>query len=258
MRSISFALLGDSQLARARDRLQEVAEVWARGWGLERRPTVRLFRAWAEDATSNYPPWQLTAGEPRKEVRFGWMDNAPQSLGRALFLDDEQGAQAPPSALACHAGRAALQALADQIGALAAVHDTTPLRDGTPPPDLVLRRGSGAMAAQFEIGPVSLWCLMDHGWLEIAGMVQPAEALPALVPVHLPAAVKGCAVELPVRLGAAHTRFGNLFGMSVGDVIRLDTSAEAPLEVGLPTGEELFKGYLAAAGTKVVIEVAQS
>jgi flagellar motor switch/type III secretory pathway protein FliN len=251
-----FRLLGASTLDAVRARAAAAVAAWAAQWGVGpdacevhcARPAGELAGvAW--DAG-----WQAGA-------RQLWLASPPalqQALQHAMFGRDDNplAPRAAPGQRATLAAARALDALGTALaGALLGEEDGQAARPGVPgqPPSHLLARGAGSLCITVAIGAASCRILLDGAG--VASLAPAAPAAKGLAPVKLLKALDATPVRLEVRLGQAELGLSALMSVAVGDVIRLERAADAPVEVLAPGGGALLRAYPGQMQGMVAIEI---
>ena len=121
---------------------------------------------------------------------------------------------------------------------------------------------SGALVVEFNLGASSMIWLFDAAAVTqlapvmaitaAAASASLALSLPPLVPrsqaiAHLP-------VTLVVEAGRAEVNVGNFLTLLAGDVVRLNRSIDAPLQVLAEGGGIVFDGYLGKVDKVMAVE----
>jgi hypothetical protein len=121
------------------------------------------------------------------------------------------------------------------------------------PPSHLLARGAGSLCITVAIGAASCRILLDGAG--VASLAPAAPAAKGLAPVKLLKALDATPVRLEVRLGQAELGLSALMSVAVGDVIRLERAADAPVEVLAPGGGALLRAYPGQMQGMVAIEI---
>jgi hypothetical protein len=252
-----FRLLGASTLDAVRARAAAAVAHWAAQWGVGpeacelqcARPGGELAGvAW--DAT-----WQAGA----RQLWLAFPAALQQALQHAMFGrgDNLAGPGAAPGQMATLAGARALDALGAVLaGALLGEEGGQAARPGAPgqPPSTLLARGAGTLCVTVGIGAATCRILLDGASVAALAPAAPA-AREGLGPVRLLAALESTPVRLAVRLGQAELGLSALMSVAVGDVIRLERAADAPVEVLAPGGGVLLRAYPGQTQGLVAIEI---
>jgi len=254
-----FRLLGASTLDTVRARAAAAVGAWAADWGLGAdawevrcaRPEAGLAGvAW--DAS-----WQAGA----RQLWLACPDTLSYALQLAMFGRESGHAgfeprPAPPRLAPLAAGRARDALGAALAGALLGEEGGQPPRPGVagqPAPGL-LARGAGTLCVTVSIAGTDCRILLDGASVSLlAPSARPA--LAALAPVRLFKALEATPVRLPVRLGQAELGLSALMSVAVGDVIRLERAADAPVEVLAPGGGAFLRGYPGQLDGMVAVEL---
>jgi hypothetical protein len=122
-----------------------------------------------------------------------------------------------------------------------------------PAPELVAR-GAGTLCITLAIGAADCRILLDSA--SVALLAPPLRAAqPALAPFRLFKALDATPVSLPVRLGQAELGLSALMSVAVGDVIRLERPADAPVDVLVPGGAAFLRAYPGQLDGMVAVEL---
>lgn len=253
----AYTLLGNATLARLQDLFAQAAGQWCAAWGVSREALqVDCGRAWEMNARVRAA---LVATERRGGSWIAWPGDSLPHLQDAMF-PPQSGAFTPAEtacAIASGVAQDAAAALRTCIAkALATgVPDSAVLREA-PPPSL-FQAGSGAAYIALSIGKFTLRCVLDGTTVRTLAAPVPAARLAPLQRLDYRKALQTTAVSLPVDIGRADVGLGSLMTLRVGDVIRLDRSAELPLAVRGAQGSILFSGYLGSDNGQLALTIAQ-
>lgn len=253
----AYTLLGNATLVRLQDLLAQAAGQWCAAWGVSREALqVDCGRAWEMNARVRAA---LMVTERRGGRWMTWSGESLPHLQDAIF-PPQSGTFAsaePASAIANGVAQNAATALrACMAKALApGVPDSEVMREA-PPPSL-FQTGSGAVCIALSIGKFTLRCVLDGATARALATPLPAAKLAPLQRLDYRKALQTIAVSLPVDLGRADVELGSLMTLAVGDVIRLDRSAELPLAVRGAQGNILFSGYLGSHNGQLALTIAQ-
>jgi flagellar motor switch/type III secretory pathway protein FliN len=253
----NFRLLGASTLETVRARAAAAVAAWAAQWGVGLDACeVRCARPGGELAGV---AWD---GAWHAGPRQCWLElpaALQPALQHAMFGREAShaGAAAAPGQLARLAAARAGAALGAALaGALLGEDGGQPAQPdvAAPPAPQLLARGAGSLCVTLAIGAASARILLDSA--SVAALAPPAPAArPALAPLKLFKVLAPTPVRLPVRLGQAELGLGALMSVAVGDVIRLERAADAPVEVLGPHGGALFRAYLGQTQGMVAIDI---
>lgn len=253
----AYTLLGNATLARLQDLLAQATGQWCAAWGVSREELqVDCGRAWEMNARVRAA---LIVTERRGGSWMTWPGDSLPHLQDAIF-PPQSGTFAsaePASAIANGVAQDAATALrACMAKALApGVPDSAVLREA-PPPSL-FQPGSGAVCIALSIGKFTLRCVLDGATVRALATPSSAAKLASLQWLDYHKALQTIAVSLPVDIGRADVGLGSLMMLGVGDVIRLDRSAELPLAVRGAQGSILFSGYLGSDNGQLAFTIAQ-
>jgi hypothetical protein len=256
-----FTLLGQNVLDDVQRALAPVVAAWSADWGVA--PALLAPRAErACDAPAPPgdvgPAWSYVHAQGRS----AWLDLPSELAGdvqRALFAP-EVGAAAAPGAAAhfsAATARGALDALTLALGR-SAVGDGAAAAGHGEPDAAAWKRGAGSVLVFLGGGARPARLLLDGA--SVRALCAPAAAavaaLPPLAGVDLRAAVASQEVRLQLSIGGARVAVGSLLTLGVGDVIRLDSLADAPVTLSTSSGTPLLSAYLGRAGADVAVEIA--
>jgi flagellar motor switch/type III secretory pathway protein FliN len=261
----AFALLGASSLAAVRARLEAQLEAWSSDWGLaELALDVSCVRAW-EAATvpapacpaATIPVERYFAGDAGC-VRVAWPPGMVKALAHAMFPGDQrQVANDAEATIAREAGEQMLASLVESIaGLLTGASEAD--EGGGAWVAASSSIGSGAVAAtvlaNIGSGTFRLSCLFDHAAVR-ALQETPIAAAASPGKLSLIQALRDVSVTLPVTVGEAEIDLASLAALTVGDVIRLETSVDQPSMVRASDGACLLEVFLGRIGRDVAVEV---
>lgn len=239
-----YKLINQTELAQIGARLAAASEVWSAAWlAGAAAARVQCHRAaeWRAGPGSPAETWMARGADPAQwlALRFGTGFNS--QLGRKLIPG---AAAAVPSALL---DELLMLALADLL------HPHCPWLAGSVPekvapaegvPAQAWETGSGAVVAELAWGEARLIIVFSAA--QVRSMQGGAAALPA---ARAPFAMTtdgllGERVQLKVWAGAAQLELGLLQTIVVGDVIKLDTRIDEPLEVQTSDGAPVCHAFL--------------
>jgi len=249
-----YALLAERVLTVVLTALDAAAATWARDWGVA-SPALVCRRAWDGAVPASYRT-RFGAADGEGSAWLAWPDALPGALQRELFGAD-RGVQAVPGGeaeLAAASASAALSALETALGV--AVLDLDPQRSAdTSSPASLRAAGSGAVLAELRFERHTLSVLLDAAAVTrcAASAVQPQPA--PLAALDYRALLDRQPVRLSVDAGRANVALGSLLALAPGDVIRLDTLADAPLAARGADGAILLRGYLGARGPHLALDL---
>jgi len=250
-----YRLVGESVLRAVRGALEQAVRQWAAEWGCAGQVEVGVQRAW-DSAQARTLAWKHGVGPAGTQVWLATGSGLGPEIQQMLFpADAVYGPDAAaPAALATAGAQQALDALCEALGLAALPGQRHAGRhDADAVPAAVWRRGSGALVAQVRVGRKTCGVLL--GGAAVQAFRTASAALPALAPVDLEASVAPVPVALELDLGAARVGLGALLALGVGDVIRLDRAADAPLALRTASGQVLFDAYLGRSGDALAVEV---
>lgn len=250
-----FLLLGASQLAAVAHKARAALVQWCAQWGVSPDGAeVDATPAW-ESALPERPVERVIAGAEGRSLSCFWSGGRGPLSQRALFSLPRQTGQLVGE-VAERADQALLAALAAGLGL------DTSLRQ-VADDDMALRTlltrarqpGSGAALLRVHLAELDLWCVLEAGAVPV--LDSPPRPRPsALAPCRVGSVCAGLPVRLPVQVGSAEVDLGSVAALGVGDVIRLDTPLDAPIQVKTAEGRSMFMAYPGRSGDGLVIEVA--
>lgn len=212
-------------------------------------------------------PCAAAAGPVAEPVRACWRDGQ-----RVLWLawDDAQVLQCAEAlfgpvdgaAVAPDIAAGVLAALAGHLAhALLPATAAMPRAGATAPADAIdpaaLAIASGAVQWTINVGAASVRCVLSAAAAAALAPVKAPAKLPALPVLAWRTALADVPVRLTIEAGRAEVGAGSLLHCGPGDVIRLETPADQPLDVRAPGGAHLFYGFLGRAGSHAAVEVTQ-
>jgi hypothetical protein len=234
-----------SQLAAAEARVHEAWTQWHQAWLGALVPGARVGCVNAHEAALPVAGWHALAEQPGRWIADA---NAARELlameltGEAHPAHASVGAQLV--ATAWDALRACLLALfpggEGEVGA---------------PEARLLQPWSGAIALQLPLGAAGISVLLDaRGAAHLIPAARGARAaLPALHP--LDSAARSGTARLSVELSECEISLGDLHGLAVGDVLRLDHELTRPLTLRLD-GATLCSARLGRRGIAKAVALA--
>lgn len=251
-----YALLAERVLAAVRAPLEAAVSAWARDWGLE-MPALSCRRAWEGAAPSAFPV-RMAADADEGMAWLAWPDALQRTLQRALF-GSEHGPQAARSGapeLAAAGAGAALRALETAL-AVAACGAGPRRTAGTEPASALWAPGSGAVLVELRFERHVFGMLLDAAAVArlADGHAAARPSATPLVALDYRVLLARQPVLLAVEAGRADVALGSLLALAPGDVIRLDSLADAPLAATTADGTILLRGYLGARGHHLALDL---
>ena len=114
---------------------------------------------------------------------------------------------------------------------------------------------SGAMVATIRIGDQTATWALNYGCIKGLPQFPATVMLPPIAEGNLQQALSHVSLSLPVEIGQAEVDVASLLTLALGDVIRLDSCIDKPINVRGPNGEALFGAHLGRQDKAVAIEV---
>jgi hypothetical protein len=255
MQATPFTLVAGSLLDAAQAALTPLVAAWARQWGLPADAcSVSVLRAWDGVPAKSAGAWSACSGKGEGAAWLFVPAELCPALERSLFAPD--GTYAPQgegqASVAPAAARRACEALQDVL-----VQAVLPaaLRAPGEAPAALWHRGSGAALVSVSVGKQACQVLLNGPALRaLQGKAAPLSPLPALTTVDYRQAVGSTPVVLQLTIGAAQVSLGSLMSLAVGDVVRLDAGADAPVSMSTLGGTPVFDAYLGKVGDQVAVE----
>lgn len=237
-----FVLLATSHLTAFRERLHVLLQGWCADWGIDASELqLECLRADGQVARAQQG-WQGLQGGVWHMVGSGWLAALRSQMWQESTPNTES--LAASATLAAHQDWLARLKAWPTEGATA--NAGAAVADCFAP-------GSGAVLARLVLGghACDILFALPTAWLPALPVAKPR--LPA--PVPRSSALGKLAVHLQVEAGRSEVALGNLLMLAVGDVIRLDHSIDAPLQVFAPKWEHVFDGYLGKRGERMALEL---
>lgn len=232
-------LPGATALETIRARMAAALSAWATEWLSEPGDALAI------DVEVHRPNDEKSRPRLRLDAAAGslWFDDDVDSRGRLLraVMGDEaiSSLGQPVDAWSAGIGQQAWQARNEAL-CTALLGD--PIRTSTAPLDAELGRfGSGAL--QIRCARLGLHAVVDSGALRHVppSSVAPRPVLPTRI--ALDRALGPCTIDVDVALGVVGLDLERLLGLQPGDVIRLPTRLDEPLELRL-AGAVVARGGL--------------
>ena len=246
MQSFPYRFVGDSVKAEVRKALRTVLDTWSRAW------------------FSSLPAYEIHIGSDvpvgfewhaRSVASDNWAAYCPKDRAQRDFMQLLFG----PSAVASTSVLVAEvwhDCLSDLMARLVPVASSEArLLETESLSGLHTGAGSGALHIALEGALPIQGLALGGAWVETAA----AEALPAtsvklaLTPRHTLLSRGRARVEL--RLGEAELPLSELAGISVGDVLALDTPYKSPLLLRTTEGQALCQAHLGRIGQHKAIQI---
>jgi flagellar motor switch/type III secretory pathway protein FliN len=203
--------------------LHSLLDHWTRDWGAPAASAVevRLLAAWEVPTTPPAAPWS--------DLSAAWVG----ALARALL---------GPAATASPVALGAVQRVTADL------QDTLRQRFCTRPsqPFVPARVGHGGVQASFELLGQSFGFVLDVAELQ-SGSWLPAVARKQLPAIALERALHDVPVPLTARLGHASASVTDILQLRPGDILLLDETLDAPLQVDSPGSPLQLTAHLGAA-----------
>ena len=263
LQSRPFSLVAGSRLQVLRTRIVAVLDAWCADWGMAAgEMTVCCHRAWEHPALARRH-WQPVE-EPM--VVGAWRVIEPGFVAQVQMqiLPPERAETVPSTSMAGAAAQKAVQAMTTRMSALtqggAGTHTSVAA---------CFAYASGALVVEFNLGASSMIWLFDAAAvtqlapvmaITAAAAAAAAAAASASLALSLPPLVprRQAIANLPVRLvveaGRAEVNVGNFLTLLAGDVVRLNRSIDAPLQVLAEGGGIVFDGYLGKVDKVMAVE----
>jgi len=239
-----------------KDRFQRIANEWRNQWGIH--PEVAVSCVLVRDA-------------PRAEVQHAWAKvsggievavfpsaNWALILKQAIFGGDSCDSPVPSSesgtvsdAIVAAAQGAIQASLVAEIGMDPVTDKVAAISVDLPS---MTRAGKGAIRTGLRIGSETLWVVASRIGGAATSRKRRKSAQSACASVH--EAVQGESVRLQVEIGRVELSIGALSTLRIGDVVRLNTAEEQPVQVMLCAGRKpQFRGHLCSSNGSKAIEV---
>ena len=239
-----FVLLATSRLTAFRERLHALLQGWCLDWGIDASELqLECLRAAGQGARAQQG-WQGLQGGVWHMAGSGWLGALRSQMWQESTPNTES--LAASATLAAHQDWLARLKAWPTEGANGSASVGAAVTDCFAP-------GSGAVLARLVLGGHACEILfaLPAAWLPAVAVAK--SRLPA--PVPRSTALGKLEVHLQVEAGRSEVALGNLLMLAVGDVIRLDRSIDAPLQVFAPGGEHVFDGYLGKRGERKALEL---
>jgi hypothetical protein len=270
LQSRPFSLVAGSRLQALRTRIVAVLDAWCADWGMAAGGmTVRCHRAWEHPALARRN-WQAGVSVGVPGAGGGWQVIEPGFVAQVQMqiLPPERAETVPSTSMAGAAAQKAVQALTTRMSALAQGGAGTHIgahigaHIGTQTSAAAcFAYASGALVVEFNLGASSMIWLFDAAAvtqlapvmaITAAASASSALTLPPLVPRRQ--AIANLPVRLVVEAGRAEVNVGNFLTLLAGDVVRLNRSIDAPLQVLAEGGGIVFDGYLGKVDKVMAVE----
>lgn len=281
LQSRPFSLVAGSRLQALRTRIVSLLDAWCADWGVAAgEMTVLCHRAWENPALARRN-WQaagaLAAGEPG--AGGAWQVTEPGFVAQVQMqiLPPERAEFVPSivlsTGMAGAAAQKAVQALTARMSALTQGGESAHTGGHTDAHTgahtgaqasvaACFACASGALAVDLTLGASSMIWLFDAAAVTqlapivsitaAAASASPTLSLAPLVPRRQ--AIANLPVTLVVEAGRAEVNVGNFLTLLAGDVVRLNRSIDAPLQVLAEGGGIVFDGYLGKVDDVMAVE----
>lgn len=239
-----FVLLATSRLTAFRERLHALLQGWCVDWGID-ASELQLECLRADDQWGRAQQgWQVLQGGVWHMAGSGWLGALRSQMWQESTPNTES--LAASATLAAHQDWLARLKAWPTEGANGSASVGAAVADCFAP-------GSGAVLARLVLGghACDILFALPTAWLPAQPVAK--SRLPA--PVPRSTALARIEVHLQVEAGRSEVALGNLLMLAVGDVIRLERSIDAPLQVFAPKGEHVFDGYLGKRGERKALEL---
>ena len=266
LQSRPFSLVAGSRLQALRTRIVAVLDAWCADWGMAAGGmTVRCHRAWEHPALARRT-WQAGVSVGVPGAGGGWQVIEPGFVAQVQMqiLPPERAETVPSTSMAGAAAQKVVQALTTRMSALAqggaGAHIGAHIGTQTSAA-ACFAYASGALVVEFNLGASSMIWLFDAAAvtqlapvmaITAAASASSALTLPPLVPRRQ--AIANLPVRLVVEAGRAEVNVGNFLTLLAGDVVRLNRSIDAPLQVLAEGGGIVFDGYLGKVDKVMAVE----
>jgi hypothetical protein len=234
----------DADVAAVASALRAAVLGWCAGWGLE-SGIAETSCAPVADAQPLHS-WQLLGGCATARA---WISCGEEFQGRVTHAlwGEPVGEAVIARAIAgrCQVDLESRLRASLQLEAAAQGAEFPPLCDAW----------SGALQASLPWG-VALWLDADAVAKVLQAQLRPAQKPASLPPVEsLLEAMAPQLLQLQVHLADVELELGEVQGLRVGDVVRVNHSLHAPLQVREPQGSVLFNASLARNGGRRAVEL---
>jgi hypothetical protein len=256
-----YLLVGAGVLAAVQRALDLAVDAWCADWDVAREGiNAQCVRACEDDESSI--PWRQTQCSGAATLYLGWPDDAVGQVQRQLFAPDRTYPHGvmPPAPMASAMADSALCALFDAVTRSLLPGATT--GEEIFAPAALAHPASGAIMASIRLGRLTCRCLLDADATRIVaeqarlrGALAPVPTLPPLERVDYRKALSTVELDLSVVLGKAGVGFGSLLALGIGDVIKLDRTADQPVCVDGPDGMPLLNGFLGLVDGQMALEL---
>lgn len=242
MQAYPYRLTGDSVKAKVGATIQAVLDVWAQEWFA----VPPAFSIRVNDTLPMGGEWSI-----QTEDEHHWVACLPSETAVRDFMQLLFGTPAG-NASGSLMDDVLQECLADLMQRL--MPSTTVKTYYGQYDDKRTGIGSGALHIDIDGGLPLLGLALGGAWVEKAA----AEALPAPVspqPVSRRSAIGQGRMAVELSLGEAKLSLAELAGISVGDVLTLDSLYLNPLQLRTANGQALCKAHLGRIGQNKAIQV---
>lgn len=249
----AYRLLPSSGLTKLATSFEQCVQAWAEQWGL---PHVRC-KLRAADTCPDQGHWRQHWRESVRSFWLNWQAGFLMELQAAIFPPDHGNAASGRPEIAPQAAEKALDELIKLLLACAIPENNPSRQNEMQPQNTEFAYASGAVQICITVGKQDLVCMLNdeacQNLLKHLGVT--AEKLKPLPKLHYLHILRDTPVRLPVEIGQAEVSLSNLMSVGIGDVIRLETSVDAPVRVRGPGGEDMFSAYLGKVQDRIAIEL---
>lgn len=248
-----FILYGQSEISRLTATLEPIMSNWIQQWLADAQAQVHCTQAGPDSLTDG--EWLHAKSSKGSHLYI----NRPSSFSKLMTLElfgdlpKSAGLGDTPSPLVADAIQSILLGLIKAVNAGLSPNksnDDEFVLIKQEPPTAEFLEGSGACLVALKIGTFSLQILISA---QLSLEFFRAKGTGASRKSTLPALenaleqIQTKSVKLYAFLGEAEIDIGTLQTISVGDVIRLDTSVDQPAQLTTESGVSLCNGYLGAS-----------
>lgn len=233
-----YRLLGDRDLAAARQRILAKIQAWESGWGAQLPvPVVALSAAHATGQPEGgqwyayHQDEQPLAWIKVPEALVGFCEQGLFAAQRDAVVVDAQRESELARQLAVSASEALLMALSQ----LDTQGEAKPQVSAATPPASLFQPGSGALMVEWALKPGQTLCMVYADIVPVRPTRKSAQPL-----ASLRKAMRAQAVALHIDLGEVTLTLGQLESLHIGDVIRLDRHLGESLRVCDTQGVPVF------------------